>query len=62
MYGQYIGRGEQFVHCKEGHMVERPIMDTPKSGQLPYYNARANCLPPAYILSIHFYLRRRDNL
>ena len=38
----------------EWYTVEPPIMDTLKSGQPPN--------PPAYLLSIYFYLRRRDNL
>ena len=40
------------------YTVKPPIMDTPIRGQPPYNGQTACPLP----LSIHFYLRRRDNL
>ena len=41
------------------HTVEPLIMDTLKNGQPPY---NGHTVRTAYILSIHFYLRRRDTL
>ena len=57
---RYLAPEREGVKEGKGGREEPPIMDTLKSGQPPYNGHTVH--PPACILSIHFYLRRRDDL
>ena len=52
MYGQYIGRGEQFVHCREVvHSSECPLSEVPLyiAGQLSRRGSK-HMISPLFLL------------